>query len=125
SVDNHRARLALADASTQRLRLFEGEPALRAPAMLDRRKPQQQNVHAGIGPPGGGILGKSEGRYAGGSPGLGPWKASSFELRNDAGGNCVVERLHGRVGGHDDLLESLFWREWRNAGGRSRRREDQ
>ena len=61
-IDNRRSLLALAHIAAESERLFEGQPALRWPALLDGGRPEQEDVDPGLGSSGRCVLGQTKRR---------------------------------------------------------------
>src|SRR3546814_878960 len=90
-IDDGHATLALADAPACFLRLPEGQPRLRRPAMLDDRAPQDQDIDARIVARGQGVARQAGTGAAGRSPWLDPRQAPGLKLGNDPPGHLVIE----------------------------------
>ncbi len=86
------ALLALPHTATHGDALLEGHPIGRSKTAFLKRRPQQQNIDAGIAAAGQAIDGKPQGaKLAGAGPRLHPWHDAAFQFGNDLVGDISVE----------------------------------
>ena len=87
-IDDGGPALALADVASKRAGLPESQPALRGIALLDDGVPQDEDIHAAVGPAGGGIPGQSKRRaHARRAPRLNPGQSPGLQLGYDLVGD--------------------------------------
>lgn len=91
-IDHGCAALALADMTTERKRLAEGQPALARKAALDHRPPEDENVDAAVGPGRRGVPWHRQRRLCcRRPPGLNPGHAAGLQLGDNLVGDFVIK----------------------------------
>jgi len=98
-IDHGRAMLALAHRAARLDGLFEGQPALRRPALFDHRAPQDQDIDAAVIARGQGVAREAGAGATTAAPRLDPRDAARLQLGDDAAGHLVIEVRAGFDGG--------------------------